>query len=185
MGHTFGYLKNSGLLYINAYGHEIYPSPNPDYLASLASNEALVYSCGSLWTSIMPCLALKGVGPAIARSPTLRAKVLFLNAYNDRETDGYTAVDYITAIVGTLNAQYASQRYGFGNAATTFPASAFITHLVHLRGGAVPVDAAAIARLGVRCVEVASGAAAAGGCAVYDAACAARAMAQVLAGGGR
>ena len=39
-----------GLYYINAYGHEIHPSPNPDYLSNLSSNDVLVYSCGSLWT---------------------------------------------------------------------------------------------------------------------------------------
>lgn len=42
--------KHSGLFYINAYGLEIHPSPNPDYLAGLASHDVLVYSCGSLWT---------------------------------------------------------------------------------------------------------------------------------------
>lgn len=39
-----------GLYYINAYGSEIHPSPNPDYLAHLAVKDVLVYSCGSLWT---------------------------------------------------------------------------------------------------------------------------------------
>lgn len=38
------------MYYINSYGHEIHPSPNPDYIKSLARNEVLVYSCGSLWT---------------------------------------------------------------------------------------------------------------------------------------
>ena len=41
---------STGLYYINAYGIEIHPSPNPDYLSSLASKDVLVYSCGSLWT---------------------------------------------------------------------------------------------------------------------------------------
>jgi hypothetical protein len=39
-----------GLFYINAYGIEIHPLPNPDYLSSLTSKDVLVYSCGSLWT---------------------------------------------------------------------------------------------------------------------------------------
>ena len=72
---------------------EIHPSPNPEFLSNLASKNVLVYSCGSLWTrcgtcshalarsdlkicSIIPCLALKGVAAAIARSSTLRVKVL-------------------------------------------------------------------------------------------------------------
>jgi len=39
-----------GVFYINGYGMEIHPSPNPDYIAGLADKDVLVYSCGSLWT---------------------------------------------------------------------------------------------------------------------------------------
>lgn len=143
------------LYYINAYGSEIHPSPNPDYIANLSLNDVLVYSCGSLWTSIIPCLALKGVANAIARSRSLKAKVLLLNSRNDRETDGYTAVDYITTIVRTLNTPYHSQTYGgLGRVETTYPVSAFVTHLVYLKGTLVEVDVARITALGVRCVQV-------------------------------
>jgi hypothetical protein len=63
--------------------------------------------------SIIPCLALRGVGSFIARSKSLKAKVLLrefvgsfnlallaneyliVNGKNDRETNGYTASDYI------------------------------------------------------------------------------------------
>lgn len=64
------------IYYLNAYASEVYPSPNPDFLSSLNSNDILVYSCGSLWTSIMPVLAIRGVAAAIARSRSLKAKVL-------------------------------------------------------------------------------------------------------------
>ncbi|EIW65219.1 UPF0052-domain-containing protein [Trametes versicolor FP-101664 SS1] len=143
------------LFYINAYGNEIHPSPNPDYISSLSRHDVLVYSCGSLWTSIMPCLALKGVANGIARSRSLRAKVLLLNSANDRETDGYTAVDYIRTITRTLNDGHHAQTYGgLSKADTTYPISAFITHLVYLKGTTVEVDVPAITALGVRCVEV-------------------------------
>jgi hypothetical protein len=39
-----------GLYYINAYGMEVRPSPNGDFLANLDTRDILVYSCGSLWT---------------------------------------------------------------------------------------------------------------------------------------
>lgn len=146
----------SRLYYINTYGMEIHPSPNPDFVASLKTREVLVYSCGSLWTSIMPCLALRGVASAIAGSASLQAKVLLLNAENDRETYGYTAVDYINAIVRTLNANYAKQPYGLGHANTTYPASAFITDLVYLKGSKVHVNVGAITKLGIRCTELKS-----------------------------
>ncbi|TEB39152.1 hypothetical protein FA13DRAFT_1751609 [Coprinellus micaceus] len=131
----------SRLYYINSYGMEIHPSPNPDFLANLRVRNVLDLLI------IMPCLALRGVAGAIASSRTLQAKVLLLNAENDRETEGYTAVDYINAIVGTLNTNYSVQQYGLGNASTTYPASAFITDLVHLKGGK---------RLGINCIEVTS-----------------------------
>lgn len=40
----------SGLYYINGYGHEVYPKPNPEFIKNLSNSEVLVYSCGSLWT---------------------------------------------------------------------------------------------------------------------------------------
>lgn len=40
----------SGIYYINAYGNEIHPYPNPDFLTNLSVGQVLVYSCGSLWT---------------------------------------------------------------------------------------------------------------------------------------
>ncbi|KAF8060950.1 hypothetical protein FPV67DRAFT_314882 [Lyophyllum atratum] len=145
----------SRLFYINAYGIEIHPSPNQEYLSALASKDVLVYSCGSLWTSIIPCLALRGVASGIARSSSLRAKILLLNSNNDRETDGYTAADYIQAMVRTLNGSYQTQPYGLGNVNTTYPISAFVTHLVYLRGSNVLVDMEHITSLGVKCMEIA------------------------------
>ncbi|THH09981.1 hypothetical protein EW146_g8520 [Bondarzewia mesenterica] len=170
----------SRLYYINTYGHEIHPTPNPDYLVGLKSKEVLVYSCGSLWTSIVPCLALRGVASAIAGSSTLRAKVLFLNSKNDRETNGYTAVDYINAIVRTLNARYGIAPYGLGHAVTIYPVSAFITHLVYLGGAAVPVDVRQVTALGVQCVRVESDIFGQDGVPLYDAACARSAIEEIL-----
>ncbi|KAF9229806.1 UPF0052-domain-containing protein [Gyrodon lividus] len=146
--------KISRLYYINAYGHEVHPTPNPEFIKTLAASEALVYSCGSLWTSIIPCLALRGVASAIARSGLLRAKILLLNGKNDRETDGYTAVDYVRAIAGVLNSHYQKPPYGLGNACTIYPISAFITHLVWLEGTSIQVDVKALTALGVKCITV-------------------------------
>ena len=63
----------------------------------------LLYSCGSLYTSVVPCLAIKGVGLAIAQSRTLKWKVMLLNSKTDRETAGMTATDFVTAMQKTLN----------------------------------------------------------------------------------
>jgi hypothetical protein len=50
------------------------------------------------------------------------------------------------AIARTLNARYKAEPYGLGpdNATTTYPVSAFVTHMVHLRESAVHVDVALI-----------------------------------------
>ncbi|CAL1697085.1 unnamed protein product [Somion occarium] len=142
------------LYYINAYGSEIHPSPNPDYLHNLNVKDILVYSCGSLWTSIVPCLALRGVASAIATSRSLRAKVLLLNSQNDRETDGYTAFDYVETIARTLNAPYHTPYGGLKNANTIYPISAFVTHLVYLEGTTIEVDVPKITAKGVKCIKV-------------------------------
>lgn len=92
--HIVSYMHEClGIYYINTYGNEIHPYPNPDFLTNVSSRQVLVYSCGSLWTrsvtlgrprssadlkyhSIMPCLALRGVARGIAKSHSLKAKVL-------------------------------------------------------------------------------------------------------------
>ncbi|KAG9101174.1 hypothetical protein FS749_009636 [Ceratobasidium sp. UAMH 11750] len=148
------------VFYINAYGQEIYPSPNPDFIENLGKRKTLVYSCGSLWTSIVPCLALRGVASAIARSATIQAKILLLNGQNDRETEGYSAEDYIYAIARVLNRHDRLSHKALKGTQTPdflirdYPISAFVTHVVYLRGSSIPVDEAKLAAIGVRCVEM-------------------------------
>lgn len=75
--------------YINPYGHEIWPPANPKVTSTLlGSASAVIYSIGSLYTSIVPSLVLRGVGAALAESRTVRHKVLILNSSLDRETSG-------------------------------------------------------------------------------------------------
>lgn len=42
-----------GIYFINAYGNEINPYPNPDFLTNISLRQVLVYSCGSLWTRLV------------------------------------------------------------------------------------------------------------------------------------
>ncbi|RYP61993.1 hypothetical protein DL771_009933 [Monosporascus sp. 5C6A] len=109
--------------YINPYGHEIRPVPNPKVLAAIRGAGAVVYSIGSLYTSLMPSLILRGVGDAIAGahnggrvgngnasgSGGPKHKVLILNSTIDRETgpsgDPYTAADFVRAIVRGAGSQ--------------------------------------------------------------------------------
>jgi len=72
-----------------------------------------------------------------------------LNSKNDRETEGYAAVDFINAIVRTLNSAY-----GTDAASSSYPTSAFITHIVYLHDTEVVVDVQKITNMGVKCVGV-------------------------------
>ncbi|KAF9123334.1 hypothetical protein BGW39_009031 [Mortierella sp. 14UC] len=139
------------LYYINEYGQEIFPPPNPKLLCSLAEMETLIYSIGSLYTSIIPCLVLKDVGRGIAESRSLKNKIFMLNGTNDRETPDYTALDFIWALSGALNSslklsgQFWPKEYR--------PAK-YITHLIYLDNSEVHVDTWGIEKLGIECVPV-------------------------------
>lgn len=91
------------LWYINPYGQEIRPPPNPRVLSTIHSAQAIIYSIGSLYTSIIPSLILRGVGDAIRKAPAARTKILILNGSLDREVGPrdkpFTALDFVRAIV--------------------------------------------------------------------------------------
>ena len=116
--------------------------------------EALIYSIGSLYTSIVPSLILHGVGAAIARSGGPRFKILILNGSLDRETGGFSASDFVAAIA----------RAGEESRGITFDRdedvgkevwARYVTHLIHLEGDGVPgVDKEELGRWGVECVRM-------------------------------
>ncbi|KAI5481264.1 hypothetical protein MNV49_004884 [Pseudohyphozyma bogoriensis] len=114
---------------------------------------ALVYSIGSLYTSLLPCLSLRGVARAIASSPTLKYKILLLNSTTDRETPAYTARDFVLAIKEGLCG-------GFGE--EPVPVSVlerapdrvidFVTHVVYIPNAEVTADVDELREWGVVCV---------------------------------
>lgn len=157
--------------YINPYGHEIWPVANPKVLAAVEASEAVVYSIGSLYTSIVPSLILRGVGGAAGRC---RTKVLVLNAKVDRETGpaGWpmTAVDFVTAVARAAKESQADFEEEVGDGEVR----RYVSHVVYLEGaedgglaaagggaggGGSPVvmprvDVEALGRLGIACVAV-------------------------------
>ncbi|KAF2281127.1 UPF0052-domain-containing protein [Westerdykella ornata] len=144
----------SRIWYINPYGAEIRLSANPRVLSALNAADAVIYSIGSLYTSLIPSLILKGVGEALA-NPRIRWKILILNALNDRETgpswDAYTAVDFVAAIAkaaaesrGVLKGEVPRSEY-----------KTYVTHMIHLTGPGTPrVDKEVLSELGIECVRV-------------------------------
>lgn len=142
--------------YINPYGHEIWPLANPKVLDAVRRAGAVIYSIGSLYTSIVPSLVLRGVGAALADAQGARYKVLILNSATDRETGPsatpLTATDFVEAI-----ARAAAESQGHFAAAERGKAEVrrYVTHLIYLEGeGAPKVNRDELAGRGVDCIRV-------------------------------
>jgi hypothetical protein len=134
--------------YINPYGQEIRPAPNPAVVTALREAGCVIYSIGSLYTSIIPCLILRDVGEAIARSD-VRYKILILNGSLDRETRAegveFGARDFVRAVKEACD----SSRGKKGEARD------YMTHVIHLQGAGTPrVEREELAEMGVECVRI-------------------------------
>lgn len=147
--------------YINPYGQEIRPKPNSKVLESIGDASAVIYSIGSLYTSIIPCLVLRDVGSKLA-SANVRYKILILNGSLDRETRAaggleFTAKDFIAAIADACVSSRSPSTAAVG---TTIKAreedfKLYVTHLIHLQGEGTPrVPKEELAQLGIECVKL-------------------------------
>jgi hypothetical protein len=142
------------LWYINPYGQEIRLAANPMVLNALNDAQAIIYSIGSLYTSIVPSLILKGIGNAID-NPSIRYKILILNSTIDRETgpssNPYSALDFIAAI-----AKAGEESKGHtGTAVERNRYRNYVTHLIHLQGPGTPaVDREELKSLGIEAIRV-------------------------------
>lgn len=141
------------VLYVNAYRNEIYPAPNPAFVNALGRSQTLIYSCGSLWTSIMPCVALRNIATSIATSPGLKYKVLLLNSVHDRETRGMHALDVVNALCSSLNqSDHPSHHHPHPANSHSWPPNLLISHLVYFPHGQLKVDTHRLEQMGIRCV---------------------------------
>lgn len=87
------------LYYIDSIRGEYQPQASPAMLDALDGSGTIVYSIGSLWTSLVPVLVLRGVAERIAKCTR---RVLLVNATHDRETHGLSVVDILKVVVGSL-----------------------------------------------------------------------------------
>lgn len=127
------------------------PQPNSRVLSALHAAEAVIYSIGSLYTSIIPSLILRGVGDTIAKT---RCKILLLNGSLDRETDGFCASDFVAAVVRAGEESRGGFEAGDG-LLEEGTVRRYVTHLIHLEGEGVPVvDREVLAGWGVECVRL-------------------------------
>jgi 2-phospho-L-lactate transferase/gluconeogenesis factor (CofD/UPF0052 family) len=141
------------LWYINPFGQEIRLAANPAVLAALDSAQAVIYSIGSLYTSIVPSLVLKGIGAALA-NPQIRYKILILNSTLDRETGPssapYETLDFVAAI-----AKAGANSKGVLETPPEEEYREYVTHVIHLVGPGTPaVDKERLRGLGIEAIRV-------------------------------
>ncbi|KAK7306555.1 hypothetical protein VNO77_44503 [Canavalia gladiata] len=122
--------------------HEVFPMANVAVLEQLNNVDCIVYGMGSLFTSICPSLVLLRVGEIISSRSCL--KVLVLNGTLDRETNGFSASCFITAITDALNRTYGQPGNRLQN-----PPSHYINTLLVPRGGEIPVDIECLSAQGI------------------------------------
>ncbi|KAH0925447.1 hypothetical protein HID58_017703, partial [Brassica napus] len=127
--------------------HEVFPPVNPTVLDQLRSVDCIVYAMGSLFTSICPSLVLLGVGEIIS-SRSCR-KVLLLNGSQDRETSGFTASCFVTAIADALN-----RTHGDPNIRLKNPPGYYINTLLVPKDGDIAVDFKQLSEQGISDVRV-------------------------------
>ncbi|UNI13854.1 hypothetical protein JDV02_000552 [Purpureocillium takamizusanense] len=133
--------------YINPYGQEIRIPANPRVLDAINSANTIIYSIGSLFTSLIPNLVLKGVGEAVA-SPYIRNKILIINGSTDRETgpssNPFTGLDFVAAIANACADSRGLPR------PTEDEYGAYVTHVIHIDGPAAPaVDKQRLGNIGI------------------------------------
>lgn len=133
--------------YINPYGQEIRMPANPRVLEALRSSNTVIYSIGSLFTSLIPNLVLKGVGEAIA-NPAMQNKILILNGTTDRETGPSTAPFSGLDFVGAIAHACADSR-GLPRP-TEDDYCQYVTHVIYIEGPMAPkVDKQQFGYLGI------------------------------------
>lgn len=136
------------IFYISPYGEEICPTAQSRVISSIANANLVIYSIGSLMTSIVPIVILKGIGRAIASDFTPQKKrILFLNGCEDRETFGMQAFDYVRIIVELAQYSLAKSYHDFDGDWTKF-----VTHLFYMEQPNILVDIEALKKKGIECI---------------------------------
>ncbi|GMM56841.1 hypothetical protein DAKH74_034570 [Maudiozyma humilis] len=134
------------IIYINPYGEEVKPIGNSRAISKLKQADLIIYSIGSLMTSLMPIIILGNFADTISRAATAH-KVLIVNNAYDRETDGIVGVDYIKVVVESMTRALVDYRGAKGTPITdphAVPWRSFITDIVYLERGEIQMDWAQI-----------------------------------------
>ena len=140
------------IFYVSPYGEEIRPTAHHKVSSTITNADVVVYSIGSLMTSILPIIVLRGVGKAIASDMTEgknKKRILLLNGCYDRETFGMEAIDFVRIIVELATYSFKKNSDGLHD-----DWNRFVSHLVYMKDPQIKVDMELLAGHGVKCVEV-------------------------------
>ncbi|KAG8635439.1 uncharacterized protein YNL011C [Manihot esculenta] len=122
--------------------HEVFPTVNSSVLDQLSNVDCIVYAMGSLFTSICPSLVLRGIGEIISSRSC--PKVLLLNGTHDRETSGFSASCFVTAITDAL-----SRKYGDTHNCLENSPNQYINTLLVPKEGEIPIDIPCLTSQGI------------------------------------
>lgn len=144
-------IKN--LIYINPYGEEIKPMGNSRAISKIKSAEMIVYSIGSLVTSLLPIVVLGNIADVILESKSMR-KVLLVNNKYDRETSWLDGLKYVQLLIDSMTRAAVKYKKGKSNRPLTglqLYWSDFVTDLIYLKNGEVTIEESDFAQRGVEC----------------------------------
>lgn len=144
-------IKN--LLYINPYGEEIKPMGNSRAISKIKNADMIVYSIGSLVTSLLPIVVLGNIADVILESKHTR-KVLLLNNKYDRETSWLDGVKYVQLVIDTMTRaaiKYKKSKSNRPIAGLQLYWTDFITDLVYLKHGEIAIHEDDFAKRGIEC----------------------------------
>lgn len=150
------------IFYISPYGEEICPTAHNRVVSSLSNSNVIIYSIGSLMTSIVPIIVLKGVGKAIAQdipqeslASFKKKRVLLLNGCQDRETFGMDAINYIEVIINLAIYSVRGKKAQDLNNNSEIDWTNYVTHLFYMKDPKIQVDKTYLEKeKGLHCIEI-------------------------------
>lgn len=154
----------SRIYYVNPYGQEIHPRGSERLVKSLNQADVVIYSIGSLYTSLIPIVLVEGFGSSIMGCPI---KIMMLNGTEDRETAGLNAYNHVEAVVDaclySMTQPVISRTALQGTETATvqdrctqqdlraIPWTNFVTDIVYIIDGQITPDRARFSAQGITC----------------------------------
>ncbi|AQZ18585.1 YNL011C [Zygosaccharomyces parabailii] len=141
------------LLYINPYGEEIKPTGNSRAVSKLKRADMVIYSIGSLVTSLLPIVILGNIADVIADAKDTY-KVLLLNNMRDRESFWLDGLHYVQLVVDSMSRAVQTHKETKGskdNTPLNLEWSNFVSDVVYTSKGEIQVDEHELKVRGIRC----------------------------------